>query len=329
MTHKRNSWTFFNPVENKDVTMNPLNIEGMLYSMVPEVRNAEFKYGQAVARLLLNYKEIQSNYQSASELNEIIKIITAAHQHEWDSNLRNLSMRELKDFFHNETKTLNCTDRDILSKMTFIPNNSYSIVHVKDFEQAAAYKNYCSWCITTTESMWNSYSAGGINNVYFVLKSGFENMVEDKFEQDKKDEYSLSMISVIVRPFGNLAFCTGRYNHRHGGNDALFNTLELSELIGRNYFEVFKPKSGKELEEVIFSQWTEVEPDSIALNKGWKLLKKVKNNEFWDTTKFTYYDPEMLYLVFDSVGEADTYGIRVVQLEGKYNLINENGDLLL
>ena len=44
----------------------------------------------------------------------------------------------------------------------------------------------------------------------------------------KTDEYGLSMISVIVRPYGSMAFCTGRYNHQLGGNDSLLSAKEVS-----------------------------------------------------------------------------------------------------
>ena len=35
-------------------------------------------------------------------------------------------------------------------------------------------------------------------------------------------------------------------------------------MIGRNYFDVCIPKTGKELEKIIFESWTEIEPDNIC-----------------------------------------------------------------
>lgn len=331
LTGKSDKWIFLNPVTNKNVELDALGVEGMLYSMVPAARDAEFKYGQGVARLLLTYSEINSNYRNASDLNDIIKIITSAHVHEWDSNLRSLSIRELRDFFHNETKTLDNVSKESLSKRTFTPNLDYDIVEIHNFEEASQYKQYTTWCITASSGMWDSYSANGINRVYFILKKGYEKLTIPSTNNNKKDEYGLSMISVVVRPYGYLAFCTGRYNHQFGGNDALLNVTEISELVGRNYYDAFLPKSGKELETAIFQNWTEVEPDEICIIKGWKMLKKIPQEASWysEKTKYTYYDPEMLYLVFDSVGKPDTFGNRVVELNGKYNLINKQGDLIL
>lgn len=332
LTGKSDKWQFLNPVTNENVELNALGVEGMLYSMVPAAREADFKYGQGIARLLLTYDEINSNYRSASELNDIIKIITSAHVHEWDSNLREMSVRELRDFFHNESKTLDNESKLALSKRSFVINPDYDIVEIHNFAEASAYKDYTTWCITTSSNMWDSYSANGINRVYFVLKKGFATIEKPQDSNDKRDEYSTSMISVIVRPYASLAFCTGRYNHQYGGDDALLNVTELSELIGRNYYETFLPKTGKELEEAIFQSWTEIEPDEICKIKGWKLLSKTPSSEMvWQShnVKFTYYDPEKLYLVFDSVGKVDIHGNRVVELNHKYNIINNKGDLIL
>ena len=326
ITHKKEGWDFLNPVTNEKVKANAIDVEGILYSMVPAARECEYKYAQGVARLLLTYDEIQNNYRSASVINDVIKIITSAHTHEWDPDLRGMSTRELKDFFHKETRQLNDSDREEISAMLLKPNPEYEVKHIKSFEDAEQYKGNTTWCITSSKQMWDSYSANGLNNVYFILKRGFKNI--EPTNTSKVDEYGLSMISVIVRPYGSMAFCTGRYNHQLGGNDSLLSTKEISQLIGRNYFDVFLPKTGKELESIIFKSWEEVEPDTICKIKGWKLIRKV--DQGWSKTiTYTYYDPEKMYLVFDKVNEPDKYGLRVVELNHKYNLINEMGDLIL
>lgn len=328
MTYKEDKWEFLNPVTNKTETLNALGVEGMLYSMVPAAREADYKYGRGVARLFLNQAEVQSNYRNASALNDIIKIITSAHVHEWDSDLRGFSVRELTDFFHNETKLLNDGDREEISKMELVPNPSYKAIQIKDFEQAQLYKDYTSWCITTSESMWNQYSANGLNNVYFLTKEGFEELKEIK--DSPTDEYGVSLISIIVRPFGSIAFCTGRYNHGLGGNDSLLSAKEISELIGRNFYEVFLPKSPEEVEKIIFASWKEAEPDQACKKQGWKRLCKTEE-KYWGTPKttYTYYDIEKKYLVFDEVGEYDRNGLSIVKLNNKYSIINRDGDFVV
>lgn len=326
ITHKESGWNFLNPVTNEQITANALDVEGIMYSMVPAARETEYKYAQGVARLLFTPEEISSNYRNASEINDVIKIITSAHSHEWDPDLRGMSARELKDFFHKETRQLNDIDREEIIRLNLVPNENYEVKLIKNFDEAQNYNKYTTWCITSSQSMWDSYSANGLNNVYFILKKGYEMLLP--LNESKTDIYGLSMISVIVRPYGSMAFCTGRYNHQLNGNDSLLSAKEISELIGRNYFDIFLPKTGKELETIIFESWDEIEPDSICKIKGWKRLKQTTSR--WDSsTIYTYYDPEKMYLVFDKVNEPDNYGLRVVELNHKYNLLDKNGDLIL
>lgn len=330
----RNSdkWSLHNPVTNTTVEMDALGLEGMLYSMVPSARECEYKYGLGVARLLFTYDQMNNGYKDAARLNDIIKIITSAHSHEWDSDLRGMETRELVDFFYNETKMLDNVSKNELSNKLFVRNEEYEIRFIPDFETAQQYKNHTSWCITSSEAMWKSYSDDGLNNVYFIAKKGFETV--EPTNENAKDEYGLSLISVIIRPYGSIAFCTGRYNHSLGGNDSLLNALELSELIGANLYELCPPKNGDEIEKIIFQKWTVVEPDEVAINKGWKKLKKQNGIQYGiycnlDNYIYTYYDPEKQYLVFDKVKEFDENGLAIVELNRKFNLINKNGDLVL
>lgn len=328
LTGRENKWTLLNPVTNQNVELDSLGMEGLLYSIVPAAREAEYKYGEGVARLMLTYDQMNNGYKDASDLNDIIKIITAAHIHEWDSNLRDMTVRELVDFFHNETKHLDDATKDELAALSFEVNNDYEIKFIPDFETAKTYSEYTTWCITTSESMWKSYTNDGMNNVYFILHKNFK--TTPKTDISAKDEYGLSMLSVIVRPYGTMCFCTGRYNHALAGNDSLLTTKELSALIGRNYYEVCLPKTGVEIEEIIFKNWDVVESDSVALHKGWKKILKKPTDHLLNTGKvYTYYDPEKRYLVFDKVYEFDSNDLAIVELNKKYNLINRRGDLML
>lgn len=328
LTGRKHKWSMLNPVTGNSEELDALGMEGLLYSIIPAAREVEFKYGLAAARLMFTYDQMNSGYRDSSRLNDVIKIVTSAHSHEWDSDLRGYSLRELIDFFHNETKHLDDITKEELSELTLILNEDYEVRLIPDFQTAKEYANYTTWCITSSEAMWNSYSNDGINNVYFVVKKGFE--VLEPINYEAKDEYGLSMISVIVRPYGTMGFCTGRYNHGLNGSDSLLTTKELSKLLGRNYYTTFLPKTCDEIEKIIFKHWEEVEGDSVTLNKGWKRIKRVKENHWRNSeTIYTYYDPDKQYLVFDEVKEFDCNGLAVVQLNGKYNLINLKGDLIL
>lgn len=328
--HKKDKWSFSNPITNENVELDALGVEGMLYTLVPFAREAEYKYGQGVARLLLEQSEIENNFTNANRLNEIVKIIISAHIDEWDSNFNNYSLRDLIKFFYTESQNLNNLERNELDKIKFIRNEEYDIVHIKDFTECKNYAKYATWCILSNETLWNTYTNDGINNVFFVLKNNYKNINKPDSNFNKKDEYGLSMISVIVSPNNALAFCTGRYNHMHGGNDSLLSIKELSELIGENFYNVFKPKVGEELKNAIFKKWEETEGDTVSKNKGWiKVMKIDGDNQFPPSIIYSYYDPKLFYLVFDRVYDVDEYGYRMVEVNKKYNIINENGELLL
>jgi hypothetical protein len=89
--------------------------------------------------------------------------------------------------------------------------------------------------------MIESYTSGGIGQFYFCLKNGFENVPREKGEGCPLDEYGLSMVSVVVNGDGNLIWCTCRWNHANGGTDNIMDTKQVSQLIGRNFYDVFKP----------------------------------------------------------------------------------------
>jgi hypothetical protein len=328
-TGRSDRWEFVNPTNNEKIVLDALGVEGLLYSIVPAARDAEYKYGPGVARLMLTYEQVNNNYRDAGELNDIVKIIASAHVDEWDAELNGKSIRELIDFFHGETMCLDNEDREEIAKHVLTPNERYMIVEIPDYNTATQYKSYTTWCITSSDRMFDHYSANGMNKVYFLLRDDYADLAP--CNAHKKDDYGLSMVSVIVRPHGGLGFCTGRYNHGLSGNDQLMTTLELSQLVGRNYYDIFKPKTGEEIEKVIFENWEVLEPDTVACAKNWKLIKKrpTSSDYFLNSGNVvTYYDPSKRYLVFDSVQPFDENGLAIVKLNGRYNFINRQGDIV-
>ena len=75
------------------------------------------------------------------------------------------------------------------------------------------------------------------------MRDGFENEKPPTDNKTPLDSYALSMLAIIVDNNGDLN-CTTRWNH-YGGNMAL-DELEISKLIGRNFYEVFKPNNFSE-----------------------------------------------------------------------------------
>jgi hypothetical protein len=143
--------------------------------------------------------------------------------------------------------------------------------------------------------MYSSYTCDGINQIYFCLKHGFEDIKPNVGENAPLDEYGLSMLSIIVNEEGELAYCTTRWNHDNEGDDSAMNAVEISEVVNVNFYEVFKPNT----------KWK----DTINNAKS-----RLSNGE----------SPEK---IFDRVSNFKD-GCAVVSLNKKYNFINENGELL-
>jgi hypothetical protein len=147
------------------------------------------------------------------------------------------------------------------------------------------------------DDMYNSYTCGGINQLYFCLKNGFENIKPIVGEDAPLDEYGLSMLSVIVNGEGELAYCTCRWNHDNGGNDSIMSAVEISDIVNVDFYETFKPSNIK---------WEDV-------------LDNVKNR---------LSKGESIEDVFDMVNEKDD-DIYMVKLSDKFNFVNREGEILL
>ena len=229
-------------------------------------------------------------------LNSTLKLVASdAHINEYDRNLNNLSCQELIQRFAKAMSDNLEAEKDEIGQMTFNTPSDYEIVRIDSFEQAEEYGDYVSWCVTHDSHMFDSYTSDGINQFYFCLKNGFEGIEEVESEGCPLDEYGLSMIAVSVNENGMLNTCTCRWNHDNGGDDSIMNAKEISQVIGMNFFEVFKP------------------------NNKWKdlltsVMQRLENGE----------DPRD---VFDNVDDYNI-GFVGVELNGKWNFISQEGRLL-
>ena len=229
-------------------------------------------------------------------LNSTLKLVASdAHINEYDRNLNNLSCQELIRRFAKAMSDNLEAEKDEINQMVFDSPSDYEIVRIDSFKQALEYGDYVSWCVTHDKNMFNTYTSNGINQFYFCLKNGFEGVDEVPSEGCPLDEYGLSMIAVSVNENGMLNTCTCRWNHDNGGDDSIMNSKEISQVIGMNFFEVFKP------------------------NNKWKDLLNTVNQRIANGE-----DPRDVY---DYVYNFHD-GLALVRLEGRYNYINEEGDYL-
>ena len=231
-----------------------------------------------------------------SNLNSTLKLVASdAHINEYDRNLNGLSCSELVERF-SKARTANLeAEKEEVNTMVFDKDSQYDIVRIDSFEQAQEYGDYTSWCVTHDKRMFDSYTSNGINQFYFCLRHGFENVEKVIGEGCPLDDYGLSMIAICVNEDGALNTCTCRWNHDNGGNDSIMSTVEISRVVGANFFNTFKP-NGK---------WQEI------LNTA---LSRLQSGEV----------PED---VFDDIWEFSE-GFAVVELSRKYNFLTREGKLL-
>ncbi len=223
---------------------NPSEIINAVKHDFSELEHSErpaYKFLYAICRMYVD-KELQ-NANDISTMNSMLKIISEEpHLSEYDHNLNGLSKDEIFQRFLPIQKKETEDEINFVKRMKFTGESDYEIVKIDSYQDASRYKKYTSWCVTQNNSHFESYSCDGINQFYFCLKKGFENVKKDN-KDAPLNEYGLSMISVCVDYNGMPLYVTTRYNHEFDGenNENLCSPRQVSEVINMNFFEVFKP----------------------------------------------------------------------------------------
>ena len=286
------------------------------------------KFILGVTRMFLD-RQI-TDARTISQLNTTLEYVSSdAHINEYDRNLNGMSAQDLIQRFAKAVSDDFEKNKSDINSMNFEGKSQYNIVRIDSFEQAQQYGKYTSWCVTHYENMFNSYTNDGIGQFYFCLRNGFENEKAVKGENCPLDNYGLSMIAVSVDENGRLNTCTCRWNHDNGGNDSIMNPKQISEVIGMNFYQTFKPNNkwkelvdncmqrlanGEDLIDVFDYVWSFNEGfAAVRLNDKCNFINtrgELLCNEWFDECRY-FYD-----------------GFAAVKLNGKYNFINTHGELL-
>ena len=239
-----------------------------------------------------------SDARIIGNLNATLKLLLA-HLDEYDRNLNGLSAQELIDRFAQTRRDNVDAEKGEIDSMDFSQGSKYQIVPINSFEEAQNYYEYTNpnsrWCLTHMDDMFDSYTNDGINQIYFCLREGFESEPCEVGENAPLDDYGLSMLSIIVNENGELSYCTTRWNHDNGGSDSSMSAKEVSQVVGVNFYQVFKPN-----------------------NKWQNILSEIKEK----ISRGVPYDD-----IFDYVSDFKD-GYAKVTLNDKWNFINTNGDFL-
>jgi hypothetical protein len=238
--------------------------------------------------------------------------------------------------------------------------SEYKVIGPVDFAEAREYGDYTAYqdggeiCYTQAGSTWNQYTKNDAYSVYILVKPRWGEIPDehdDEYEESPYDTYGMSMIFVIVDEEGNLKTCNTRWNHEasYKGKDVDFalDEVQLSELVGRPFKEVFKPKTPLTFEEkveeilykvnnwnydeegdfdILFSDFREYEGNVFAVKvyDKWNFLRYDVDEDVYRFVSNQWFDAVGYYTMVD-----ENYGVALVLLKGcGYNFVKNDGTYL-
>ena len=316
---------------------NPQQIIDAVRHDIPNSRLNDCKYLDGVTRMYLNNE--LNDYETIGKLNQTLKLLATAHADEYDNNLNGIAANELIERFRTESSVEYSNDVKAHNSTQFIENKRYKIYRVDSFEKAKKFSPYTSWCVTKGEDNYDAYTNNGYGLFYFCIRDDFKSVEEVKSEGCPLDDYGLSMIATSVDEDGKCNTITCRWNHENNGNDNIMTPMQLSKLIGRNYYEVFKPYTKEELYAKGLVPTSDVQ---ILLDQGKKpnkifskmlksgidgiLIVSLNENKWnlFDVSKNMILCSEWYDLVYDF---ENGFAV-VIRDDGKRNFIKPNGKSL-
>ena len=324
-----------NVVREMNPSEDPQEVITAIRNDIPNTRMLDCKFLPGVTRMYLN-GEIQQGSQ-IQQLNKTLELLATAHGDEYNQDLNGMSCDELIERFSKAASEQHEKEKSELDSMNFTINNDYEIVRIDSFEKAHKYKKYTSWCVCDAEVDYDRYTNGGSGIFYFCLKKGFQKVPKKIGEGTPLDEYGLSMIATSVNEDGTCNTITCRWNH-DGGNDHIMTPKELSQIIGINYFQVFKPYTSEELMEkgiIPFAKVQEILDNGTAPNELFEVIGNFYDNNNnptsiqWVSLKNKLnllYDGRLLSKRwYDSIGDFSKNYVGV-KINGEWNFLNLKTD---
>ena len=311
-----------------------MKIISTIHHDVPSLKFDKDKFLLGVCRYVTDRQ--LSDALSIFHINDILNYIhCAGHTDDFDENLNGKSVNELYEMFREPIKQMIEKDKLRSASQQFNGGSQYRIIPINSYEEAKPYGKYTPWCITQAKSHFDGYTKYG-ERFYFCLKDGFKNVPKDD-DGAPLNEYGLSMISVLVKPDGNLFVTTTRYNHDFNGenNPELHTAEQLEKVLNVPFYQTFKPYTREELHARGIILFDEVQglldagtpPEKIFQNVG-RFSEGFARVEL--NGKYNFIDKNGKLLSgtwFDSAWNFSE-GFTYVELNGKYNFIDKNGKSL-
>ena len=309
---------------------------GQLKVKIPSVRLQQEKFLLGVARLFIDRDLSVNDDFKCTNFNQTLKLIASdAHVNEYDNNLNGMSAEELINRFADVRVGELSKRKELMGGKQYRKNNNYTIVPINSYEEATKYAKYNEWCVTYSEDMFDDKTCHGAGRFYFCLRNGFENVPKKVGPNAPLDAYGLSMIAVSITMEGEPNSITCRWNHDNGGSDSVMDDEQLSDLLGVNFYNVFKPYTREELHAkgvILFDEVQEVLDNGVSPNKIFEYV-----GCFYDDCARVELNNKLNFINRNNKLLSDTWydwvddfydGYAKVNLNGKWNLINRNNKLL-
>lgn len=320
---------------------------GQIKTDIPNSRLGKCKFMLAMVRMFVD-GEFQDG-QTVMNVNKCLKYAASeAHINEYDQNLNGFTSQQfIEKFAGSAQQDLEQDKQDVSAQQYDEQNSQYEIVKITSFEEAEEYGEYVDWCVTHYDDMFDSYTNNGNGVFYFCLRNGWQNEQEEKGENCPLDSYGLSMIAVSVNNDGSCNTITCRWNHENGGNDNIMTPKELSQIIGRNFYQVFKPLTSQEIQRNMAMKIYEIQEEIESASWGGERIEDIAEKleydpDYGDTDErdlFKYRTEKgnfvLLYddgeFVIEQIFDAIHFRLAdIIEVESgdKHNFVNTNGDLL-
>ena len=287
---------------------------GQIKTDIPNSRLGKCKFILAMVRMYVN-GDFQDG-QTIMNVNKCLKYVASdAHINEYNQDLNGLTAEEfIERFSGNAQQDLEQDKNDVSSQEYDTKNSQYEIVKITSFDESEEYGEYVSWCVTQDEDMFESYTSNGNGVFYFCLRNGWQEEDEIKGEGCPLDSYGLSMIAVSVNNDGSCNTITCRWNHENGGNDHIMTPKQLSQVVGRNFYETFKPLTQDEINRNLQMKIFEIQEEIEG--------QMYYEDSIEDITEVIEYDPD-----YGDVDKRNIYGFR--SEKGNYVLLYEDGEFVI
>lgn len=212
-----------------------------------EYRGKAFdKFGLQIAQWYLDGVLREDRLRDIQNFKKALERLVEGHLDEYDKTFNGLTPAQIVELFKEEVKVADSKLKGELKQNEYTKNEDYEIVRIADQAEAREYNKYTSWCVTN--SSYNSYT-GEDGIFYFILRKDYKEVQKPRILPDNPyDDYGLSMVAVSVDGNGDMKTGTSRYNHDITGfhDSNTFTIKAISELIGQNFYDVFKPRFSSE-----------------------------------------------------------------------------------